>query len=105
MCISQPPRASINNNINNDLLRILVHSRLLTSAIVRKKTWYRVWYHGTIGHQFISLFHTMPLTDLKIRSLKPEAKPRRYTDGGNLFIEVRPTGSKLWRYAYKFDGK
>ena len=47
----------------------------------------------------------MPLTDLKIRSLKPEAKPRRYTDGGNLFVEVRPNGSKLWRYAYKFDGK
>lgn len=47
----------------------------------------------------------MPLTDLKIRSLKPDAKPRRYTDGGNLFVEVRPSGSKLWRYAYKFDGK
>ena len=47
----------------------------------------------------------MPLTDLKIRSLKPEEKPRRYTDGGNLFVEVRPNGSKLWRFAYKFDGK
>ncbi|MCR9222485.1 MAG: integrase arm-type DNA-binding domain-containing protein [Hyphomonas sp.] len=47
----------------------------------------------------------MPLTDLKIRSLKPEDKPRRYTDGGNLFVEVRPSGSKLWRYAYKFEGK
>lgn len=47
----------------------------------------------------------MPLTDLKIRSLKPEDKSRRYTDGGNLFVEVRPSGSKLWRYAYKFDGK
>ena len=47
----------------------------------------------------------MPLTDLKIRSLKPEEKPRRYTDGGNLFVEVRPTGAKLWRFAYKFDGK
>ena len=47
----------------------------------------------------------MSLTDLKIRSLKPEDKPRRYTDGGNLFVEVRPTGSKLWRFAYKFDGK
>jgi integrase len=47
----------------------------------------------------------MPLTDLKIRSLKPEEKPRRFTDGGNLFVEVRPNGSKLWRFAYKFDGK
>ncbi len=47
----------------------------------------------------------MPLTDLKVRSLKPEDKPRRYTEGGNLFVEVRPSGSKLRRYAYKFDGK
>jgi uncharacterized protein YaiI (UPF0178 family) len=30
----------------------------------------------------------MPLTDLKIRSLKPEAKPRRYTDGVNLFVDA-----------------
>lgn len=28
--------------------------------------------------------HTMPLTDLKIRSLKPDGKPRRYTDGRTL---------------------
>lgn len=42
---------------------------------------------------------------MKIRNLKPQEKARRYTDGGNLFVEVRPNGSKLWRYAYKFDGK
>jgi hypothetical protein len=50
-------------------------------------------------------YHTVTLTDLKIRSLKPDEKPHRYTDGGNLFVEVRPNGSKLWRFAYKFDGK
>lgn len=58
-----------------------------------------------IGLTEATPYHTMPLTDLKIRSLKPDGKPRRYTDGGNLFIEVRPNGSKLWRFAYKFDGK
>ncbi len=47
----------------------------------------------------------MPLTDTHIRSLKPEAKPRKYFDGGGLFLYVPPTGSKLWRMAYRFEGK
>jgi integrase len=47
----------------------------------------------------------MPLSDLQIRSLKPAEKPYRRADGGNMFIEVRPNGSKLWRLAYRFGGK
>ncbi len=47
----------------------------------------------------------MALNDVTLRSLKPDAKPYRKSDGGGLFIEVRPTGSKLWRLAYRFDGK
>ena len=47
----------------------------------------------------------MPLTDTHIRSLKPEAKPRKYFDGGGLFLYVPPTGSKLWRMSYRFEGK
>lgn len=47
----------------------------------------------------------MPLTDLKLRQLKPAAAPFRQSDGGGLFIEVRPGGSRLWRLAYRFGGK
>lgn len=47
----------------------------------------------------------MPLTDLKLRQLKPSAAAFRESDGGGLFIEVRPNGSKLWRLAYRFGGK
>ena len=47
----------------------------------------------------------MPLTDTHIRSLKPEARPRKYFDGGGLFLYVPTTGSKLWRMAYRFEGK
>ena len=47
----------------------------------------------------------MPLTDLKIRSLKSEAKPYKATDDRGLYLEVRPNGSKLWRYKYLFLGK
>src|SRR5690606_11275030 len=41
----------------------------------------------------------------RIRQAKPQAKPYRMTDGGGLFLEVRPTGAKLWRYAYRVAGR
>lgn len=47
----------------------------------------------------------MPLTDATLRALKPSEKPRRIADGGGLFIEVSPAGGKLWRLAYRADGK
>ena len=47
----------------------------------------------------------MPLTDTHIRSLKPDVKPRKYFDGGGLFLLVPAIGNKLWRMAYRFDGK
>ncbi|MGC0154621.1 tyrosine-type recombinase/integrase [Chromobacterium vaccinii] len=47
----------------------------------------------------------MPLTDVKIRTAKPSEKPYRLSDGRGLFLEVRPTGSKFWRYSYRHGGK
>jgi hypothetical protein len=46
----------------------------------------------------------MPLTDVQIRQAKPGPKPRKLSDERGLFIEIRPAGSKLWRYRYKIDG-
>ena len=47
----------------------------------------------------------MPLTDAKIRGTKPSTIAIKLTDGGGLYLEVRPTGSKLWRYRYRIAGK
>lgn len=47
----------------------------------------------------------MPLTDAKIRATKPSDKPIKLTDGAGLYLEVRPTGTKLWRYRYRILGK
>jgi len=47
----------------------------------------------------------MPLTDTKIRNAKPGSKPFKLPDGNGLSLEVRSTGSKLWRYRYRIDGK
>ncbi len=47
----------------------------------------------------------MPLTDAKIRNTKPGEKPIKLTDAAGLYMEVRPTGAKLWRYRYRIAGK
>jgi len=47
----------------------------------------------------------MALTDARIRSVKPRAGPAKLTDGSGLYLEVRPTGSKLWRYRYRIAGR
>ena len=47
----------------------------------------------------------MPLTDIAVRSAKPQAKTVRLFDGGGLYLEVSPAGGKWWRWKYRFDGK
>src|SRR4249920_3288863 len=63
----------------------------------------------------------MPLSDTLIRSAKPNQKPikgkngkttyehvegsYKLADGHGLYLEVRPTGAKLWRYRYRIGGK
>ena len=47
----------------------------------------------------------MALTDAKIRNAKPGSKPIKLTDAGGLYLVVRPTGTKLWRYRYRIAGK
>ena len=47
----------------------------------------------------------MSLTDAKIRNAKPAESPIKLTDGGGLYLEVRPSGVKVWRYRYRIAGK
>lgn len=47
----------------------------------------------------------MALSDLAIRTAKPGAKPVRLSDSGGLYLEVAPSGGKLWRLKYRFGGK
>lgn len=47
----------------------------------------------------------MALTDTAIKNLKPQNAAKKYSDGGGLHLLVSPTGSKLWRLAYRFNGK
>jgi integrase len=47
----------------------------------------------------------MPLTALEIRNAKPLEKPYKLSDGGGMYLEVMPNGSKYWRLKYRFAGK
>jgi integrase len=47
----------------------------------------------------------MPLTDVKCRQAKPGAKLIKLSDGGGLQLHLLPSGSKIWRGAYRFKGK
>jgi integrase len=43
------------------------------------------------------------LTDKAVRNLKPKSSPYKKSDSGGLHILVQPSGSKLWRMAYRFE--
>jgi hypothetical protein len=48
---------------------------------------------------------TMKLKDITVRNVRPAAKPQKLSDGGGLHLLVQPNGGKLWRLAYRFEGK
>ncbi|TXT26824.1 MAG: integrase family protein [Gallionellaceae bacterium] len=47
----------------------------------------------------------MKLIDAAVRKAKPEAKPYKLADGGGMYLEVMPNGSKYWRVKYRYGGK
>ena len=47
----------------------------------------------------------MALTDAKIRNTKPANSPVKLTDSRGLYLEMRPSGAKLWRYRYRIADK
>jgi len=47
----------------------------------------------------------MPLTDTAVKNLKPGGKTYRVSDEKGMYLEVTPSGGKLWRIKYRFDGK
>lgn len=47
----------------------------------------------------------MSLSDTRIRNSKARSRPYRLSDGRGLYIEVKPSGSRLWRYRYRLAGK
>jgi integrase len=47
----------------------------------------------------------MALTDTHIRNAKPKAKAYKLSDGGGMYLLVKPDGARYWRLDYRFAGK
>lgn len=65
-------------------------------------------FRGHVGgqaHTLKKVAPTMPLSDVKIRTAKPGAKPMKLGDSGGLLLLVQPSGGKLWRFKYRINGK
>jgi hypothetical protein len=45
----------------------------------------------------------MALTDSEVKNLRHNAKSYKRYDERGLFILVKPSGSKLWRFNYQFN--
>lgn len=48
---------------------------------------------------------TGKLTEVAIRNAKPKDRPYKLFDGGGLYLEVAPSGGKLWRLKFRFGGR
>jgi integrase len=46
-----------------------------------------------------------PLTELQVSKAKTSDKPKTLFDGGGLYLLVKPCGSKLWNFKYRYLGK
>jgi len=46
---------------------------------------------------------TNKLAETTVRTAKPKDKPYKLTDGGGLYLLIKPNGSKYWRLDYSFQ--
>lgn len=47
----------------------------------------------------------MKPTGTKVAEAKPADRERKLSDGGGLYQLVKPSGTKAWRYKYRFNGR
>lgn len=48
---------------------------------------------------------TVMLSDIETRNAKPQAKPYKLSYERGLYLLVKPSGGKLWRFDYRHEGK
>src|SRR6516165_10272425 len=47
----------------------------------------------------------MALTDTHVRNAKPRSRAYKLSDGGGMYLHVRPDGARYWRLDYRFARK
>lgn len=46
----------------------------------------------------------MPITDTAVKNAKPKDKTYKLSDSGGLYLLIKPTGYKTWKYDFRLDG-
>lgn len=59
------------------------------------------WVCGIIRDEILEI-PQLALIDTKVRSLKGQEKQYKVADGRGLFLVITPTGSKYWRFRYRY---
>jgi hypothetical protein len=62
---------------------------------------------GVVGQEDRSYFGVTPMrvSTAKIQNATAQKKTVRVFDGRGLYLEIAPTGSRWWRFKYRFAGK
>ena len=45
----------------------------------------------------------MALTDIAVKNSKPKEKAYKLSDGHGLYLQISPSGGKLWRYDFAIN--
>src|SRR6185312_10829996 len=69
--------------------------------------WYFCWYLARMPSQEPAGTNKdeRMLTDTAIRKAKPAVSPLKLSDGGGLYLLLKPDGGRYWRLNYRFGGK
>ncbi len=68
--------------------------------------WVYIWVYASVEEKLgLMAKRIVPLTNMQVLKAKPQKKQYTLFDGDGLFILITPTGSKLWRFKYRFGGK
>ncbi len=52
-----------------------------------------------------TVVNTVTLTDTQIKQTKPKERSCKVADSGGLYLFISTTGTKSWRYDYRFHGR
>ncbi len=101
---SSPPPHDPKQSSKGRFSRILMGKPAFSSAGVQTQFWKseRSWRIQRSPSQDAI---TTALSDPADRKAKPADKPLRRFGGGDLYLEISPGSSKLWRLKYRFAGK
>lgn len=69
--------------------------------------WYFRWYQSTTIKKDTNMATTNSnkLTDTAVKSAKPKDAPYKLSDGGGMYLLIKPNGGKYWHLAYRFNDK